>query len=206
MRPLVHLIRFTHRQPATLDNERVDLLLWNSHDLGSSFKLFAGIWRFVCSNGLMVGSELMNYSHKHIGFNLDALVGSAQEIANHAGVIAENIETMKAITLTPAEKSIFAGSAHRLVYDDPQNAPIRAEDLLHTRRYEDSHDDLWTTMNQVQENIMRGGLRGSKVAENGRRRRITTRPVKSLDRDVKLNQALWFLTEKMKELKISDNN
>jgi hypothetical protein len=30
---------------------------------------------------------------------------------------------------------------------------------------------------------------------------MTTRPVKSLDRDIKLNQALWILTEKMAEFK-----
>ena len=45
-----------------------------------------------------------------------------------------------------------------------------------------------------------------KFDEYGRRRRVTTRPVKALDRNVKLNQALWYLTEKMKELKSSDNN
>ncbi len=201
-----HLIRFAHRQPTLLESERVDLLLWNSHDLGSSLKLFAGVWRFVCGNGLMVGSELVNFSHKHIGFDIDGLVGSALEIANHAGVVAENIEVMKAITLTPAEKGIFAESAHKLVYDDPEKAPINSENLLSTRRYEDCKDDLWTVMNAVQENIVRGGLRGSKVNENGHRRRVTTRPVKSLDRDVKLNQALWHLTEKMRELKSSNNN
>jgi hypothetical protein len=35
-------------------------------------------------------------------------------------------------------------------------------------------------------------------------RRTTTRPVKALDKNIKLNQALWFLTEKMAELKQAD--
>jgi hypothetical protein len=61
--------------------------------------------------------------------------------------------------------------------------------------------DLWTTFNVVQENIIRGGLRGRKRSSNGRMRNMTTRPVKALDRNIKLNQALWVLTEKMAELK-----
>ncbi len=48
---------------------------------------------------------------------------------------------------------------------------------------------------------MRGGLKGNTRGSNGRLRRTTTRPVKALDRNIKLNQALWSLTEKMAELK-----
>ncbi len=55
---------------------------------------------------------------------------------------------------------------------------------------------------------MRGGLKGRTRGSNGRLRRTTTRPVKALDRNVKLNQALWYLTEKMAELKqaVFENN
>ena len=48
---------------------------------------------------------------------------------------------------------------------------------------------------------MRGGLKGINRDSNGRLKRSTTRPVKALDRNIKLNQALWLLTEKMAELK-----
>jgi len=48
---------------------------------------------------------------------------------------------------------------------------------------------------------LRGGLKGISRDNNGKGRRSTTRPVKALDRNIKLNQALWMLTEKMAELK-----
>lgn len=51
---------------------------------------------------------------------------------------------------------------------------------------------------------MRGGLKGKARDSNGQLRRATTRPVKALDRNIKLNQALWLLTEKMAELKRTD--
>jgi hypothetical protein len=44
-------------------------------------------------------------------------------------------------------------------------------------------------------------VKGKARDSNGRFRRATTRPVKALDRNIKLNQALWLLTEKMAELK-----
>ena len=48
---------------------------------------------------------------------------------------------------------------------------------------------------------MRGGIKGTKNDEDGRVRKTTTRPVKAIDRNIQLNQALWYLTEKMAELK-----
>ena len=197
-----HLIRFARQEATDLNGERVDLLLWNSHDLGSAFKLFAGVWRFVCGNGLMVGSELMNFRHKHVGFNMEELLGSALKIANHAGVVAQQIDDMKTIDMTPDEQGVYAMAAHNLVYrDQADQAPVTPDALLHTRRYDDSQDHLWATFNVVQENIIKGGLRGSKVNEIGRRRKVTTRPVKALDRSVQLNQALWVLTEGMAAIK-----
>ena len=197
-----HLIRFAHKHPTGLNDERVDLILWNSHDLGSAFKLFAGVWRFVCGNGLMVGSELMNFRHKHVGFDMEALLGSALKIANHAGVVAQQINDMKAIDMSPDEQGIYAMAAHTLVYrDQAEQAPVTPDDLLQTRRYDDSQDQLWSTFNVVQENIIKGGLHGVKVNEAGQRRKVMTLPIKALDRSVQLNQALWVLTEGMAAIK-----
>ncbi|HIP83856.1 MAG TPA: DUF932 domain-containing protein [Desulfocapsa sulfexigens] len=104
---------------------------------------------------------------------------------------------MKVIEMTLDERNIFAMFAHNLVNDDIENAPIQPDQLLSERRYDDKGNDLWTTFNVVQENIMRGGLKGRTRGSNGPLRRTTTHPVKALDRNVKLNQALWYLTEKM---------
>ncbi|HBS1810046.1 TPA: DUF945 domain-containing protein, partial [Klebsiella pneumoniae] len=49
----------------------------------------------------------------------------------------------------------------------------------------------------VQENLIKGGLPGR--TEKGKR--TTTRPVKAIDGDVKLNKALWLIAEKFRTLK-----
>lgn len=198
-----HIIRFQMKGLKVSDQERVDLMMYNSHDRGCAFHLIASIWRKVCGNGLMVAADLFNFSHKHIGFDSDAFAHSAQQIAANAGEIATEVETLKAIELQPNEKGVFAQAAHQLVYDDPQEAPIRAEQLLKERRYDDKGHDLWSTFNVIQENILKGGLHGRKRGSNGRLRYQKTRAVKAIDRDIKLNKSLWLLTEKMAELKIA---
>jgi hypothetical protein len=63
------------------------------------------------------------------------------------------------------------------------------------RRPEDRKADLGTTTSVVQEHLLRGGDRGR--ASTGRR--TTTRPVESVGEDLRLNRALWTLTEKLAE-------
>ena len=57
-----HLIRFA-RKGLAFEGERVDMMLYNSHDRGCAFKLAASVWRQICGNGLMVASEFANFSH-----------------------------------------------------------------------------------------------------------------------------------------------
>jgi hypothetical protein len=195
-----HLIRFT-REGFYTGQERVDMVLHNSHDRGCAFKLSAAIWRKICGNGLMVASDLYNFSHRHVGFDPDALLESATTIAESATEIAGSVDEFKCIDMTQGERGVYAMAAHSLLYDEPEKAPIKPVKLLHERRYDDKGNDLWTTFNVVQENVMKGGLHGAKRGSNGRMRRQKTRPVKSIDRDVKLNKALWILTEEMARLK-----
>lgn len=201
-----HLIRFAKNGLDTRD-ERVDLLLYNSHDRGTAFRLIASIWRKVCGNGLMVSAEFANFTHKHVGFDPDAFMQSAIEIANSAGVIVDRVEEMKMIELSAEERGSFAEAAHILRYgkNPEKEPPINALQLLNERRYDDKGKDLWTSYNVVQENIVRGGLKGSSIGSDGQRRHVKTRAVKAIDKNIQLNQALWHLTECMAKLKVNDS-
>jgi hypothetical protein len=61
--------------------------------------------------------------------------------------------------------------------------------------------DLWTTFNKVQENVVRGGLRGVRRDETGRSRRVRSRAINGIDQHIRLNQALWTLSQHMANLK-----
>jgi hypothetical protein len=196
-----HLIRFA-KSGLSFDGERVDLCLFNSHDRGCAFKLIVSVWRKICGNGLMVSSEYANFTHKHVGFNPEKFIQSAQDIASSASLIADRVGDFKSLELTPREREILSLASHQLVYgDDANQAPVQPEQLLTERRYDDKGNDLWSTYNVIQENIVKGGLKGRKQGGNGRMINTKTRPVKSLDRNINLNKGLWTLTEKMAEIK-----
>ena len=67
--------------------------------------------------------------------------------------------------------------------------------------HDDRANDLWTTWNVVQENAIKGGLRGVGRDDLGRPRRVKSRAVNGIDQDIKLNKALWLLGERMAALK-----
>ena len=61
--------------------------------------------------------------------------------------------------------------------------------------WEDKKDDLWTVYQRLQENLIKGGLSD----RNTKGKRARTRSVNGIDGDIKLNKALWVMTEKMHE-------
>lgn len=189
-----HMIRFMMGD-LDLGQERCDLCLVNGHALDAAFNLLASIWRKACGNGLMVSSELASFSHRHVNFSPDKFVDSAQLIAGQTGEIASRVGEFKMIELSPEESAAFAASAIDIAWDEGK-APLKPETLLTRRRFDDTKDTLWNTYNVVQENIVKGGLK-----DNFKKGSRKTRGVKSIDGDIRLNKALWTLTEKMAELK-----
>ena len=196
-----HVIRFAHPMAIFDRGERLEIAVYNSHDKGCAFQLTASVYRLICGNGLLHASDLFNFSHRHVGFDGNLFIESAQQIFSGADEIAGQVEALKAIEMTPDERGVFAQAAHQLVYDEPEKAPISHDRLLRERRFDDKGKDLWSTFNVIQENVIRGGLPGLTRGQNGRLRRTRTRPVMSIEKDKKLNKALWTLTEKMAELK-----
>jgi len=72
---------------------------------------------------------------------------------------------MKLLTLNEGEQTAFARAALTLKYEDSEPTPITERDLL-------TPSDMWTTFSRVQENLIKGGIRGR--SKSGRS--ITTRP------------------------------
>lgn len=136
-----------------------------------------------------------------MGFDPDEIIEASYQVIENAPMIAQNIGEFKGIELNPEEREVFAQAATLLMYDAPNKVPYSPQRLLQPKRRHDNGKDLWTTYNVVQENIMKGGISGMTFDKKNRPRRTLTRPVKSIDRNVKLNKALWTLTERMAELK-----
>ena len=185
-------------------DEIPELVLINSHNRSSGYQLSAGIFRLVCSNGMVVkSSSFGDINIRHSGDVTGEVIEGSYKIIKEMPAIIDAMHHMKGVLLTDQQRNAYAESALILRYgvddDGIIKAPISADSLLQLRRPDDNKKDIWTTFNVVQENFMRGGLRG--VSSNGRNTR--TRAVKSVYTDTHLNKALWMLTEKMTELVIA---
>ena len=193
-----HMVRLRHASQINARSEANEIILLNSHDGTSSYQMLAGMFRFVCSNGLVCGDTVADVRVPHKGDVAGQVIAGAYEVLHGFDRALESRESMQAITLDAGESEVFARAALSLKYDDPDKpAPITETQILMPRRVDDRRPDLWSVFNRTQENLTKGGLHGR--AANGRRQQ--TRPVQGIDSDIRLNRALWLLADGMRQLK-----
>src|ERR1700674_1638066 len=191
-----HMLRLRHAGDIQAQ-EANEIILINSHDGTSSYQMLAGVFRFVGCNGMVCGETIEDIRIKHKGDIVHNVIEGAYGVLDGFGLIREVTSEMKQLTLSRPEQVVFAEAAMSIKFDEEQDPPFDASELLRTRRADDRDPSLWTTFNKIQENVVRGGIAGRNA--NGRRTR--TREVTAIDNNVKLNRALWTLAEKMAELK-----
>lgn len=201
-----HLVRFRQEGALSLskrDSVMPEIVVSGSHDGSAAFLIMAGMWRQICSNGLMV-SEGMFASHKirHTGFCEEKVSVAIAAVLEATPKITDKLKDFQEITLVPDERITFAQSALQLKYD-PAERYVNPKELLKPLRHEDDKPTLWNTFNTVQEKFMNGGVKAHHVGVKGEilSKSIKTRAIKSVSEDVRLNRALWMLTEKMAQLK-----
>jgi hypothetical protein len=193
-----HLVRFRHFDDLLHPQDNaVELLLFNSHDRTKSFTISAGIYRFVCSNGLVIADSVFeSYKIKHIGEKESDVTNAIENITSVKSKLMERINHFESIDLTTHEKLSFASSAIPLRFDE--HLEVDSNELLIPHRIEDEKDDLYTVMNVVQENLLRGNISGTNK-ETGRK--FTSKEIKSINRDIEVNQGLWDIAERIASIK-----
>ena len=186
-----HMLRL-RRHDQIIGSQVPEIILLNSHDGSSSYQMLPGFFRYVCANGLVCGDSFGEVRVPHKGDVLNKVIEGAYEVLGTFDAIAEKCEQMQSLILPPSAQHIFAQAALTYRYG-AEHHPITEAQVLQPRRFEDKKEDLWTVYQRLQENLIKGGLSGRTV--KGKRAR--TRSVNGIDDDIKLNKALWVLTEQM---------
>lgn len=207
-----HIVRF--RQPGSLPNAQglyPEIVLINSHDAGSAFILKAGIFRLVCSNGMVVGDTFFTSPRvTHVGYR-DQLVLDA--IATVSDILPKTLEKPAqwgAIDMTPDDRGVYGINALVRKYGAYAvgQRDFVVEQLLTPTRSADQGNDLWKTFNIAQEKLIERSVSFERrVNDNWRNRsRISrgiapraawtpSRPVTGPTQNVALNASLWALTD-----------
>jgi Domain of unknown function (DUF932) len=187
-----HVLRLRRRCETVLfrDQSIPEVVFLNSHDGSSKYILRMGIFRVVCTNGLIVSrGAFPAYCVCHRGDVVDEVVAGALRVAERFDSLAAQVERMECRRMLKDEQIAFAEAALALRYPDPAQRGMQPSQLLTCRRTEDLGDNLWVILNRCQEHLCRGGL--SRRSPNGRL--VRTRRLTSIKRDVDLNGALWDL-------------
>lgn len=167
------------------------IILKNSHNGTSGIQLDIGLFRLVCSNGLVVcNTQFAQIKRRHMGIDREEVMKVIYEAGRELPDIWSKINDYRSINLTNSQRMDFAKQTIKMNWGE--NSVIEPEQLLVARRSADQGDDLFTTYNILQENIVKGGVMYNNP-RTGRLRR--TRAIKDSQRDLMLNKNLWMLME-----------
>lgn len=168
------------------------ILLTNSHDGMQSFRFSVGIFRLVCSNGLVVADEKFNdFRIKHKGYTFNELRDVVAQAVKDLPNKVEVMNQMRNRILTEEEKNKLALDAMliRAGVDTLEYDQETIQEILEPTREADKGDDLWRVFNVVQEKIINGNfhaaLKGAKVRK--------VRKIKSFEKDIQVNKDLFKL-------------
>ncbi len=203
-----HMVAFQNENVKILKNDGSGvvecyprIILTNSHDGFNSFKFMVGLFRLICSNGLILGDKLADMSIRHINYDFNELrhvvAASIEQVTKHIAAMNQMHRTM----LTDEQKRSLAIQAIRLRKGVSENDQLKINDdtineVLTPRREEDATNSLWHVFNVIQENLIKGGFQ--MPSANGKMRK--QRPIKGIVKDIDINQKLFNCAEEYIEV------
>ena len=169
------------------------ILMTNSHDGKNSFQFQAGLYRLVCSNGLVIAdAEFANMKIRHMGYDLNELSTVISEIVEKLPLTVECMNKLKAKELSEQEQIQFAKEALATRLSEKEISKYTSDDiikLLNPTRKEDNGNDMWSVYNVIQEKIIHGMFDVYGVSGKVRK----ARKIKNFKQDTQVNQELYEL-------------
>ena len=189
-----HMIKFVNPDYIVEgSDEYPELLLSNSHDGTSAFTLDVGIFRLICSNGMVIKSQdFGSMKIRHYGYDFSTIKSAVTELMQSIPGYLQQVEDMKQHKLEKEQMLDFARKAAMLRFAKTNEESIEKivdlSDFLESTRKEDDGNGLWEVFNRIQEKVVNGKF---QYAFGKKERKA--RPVKGFKQQVKLNQDLWEL-------------
>ena len=180
-----HVMRFNTGLSNAHGNLQV--LAINSHEGSSALTFRMGFFRMVCSNGLIIGSDLIpQIKVRHTANGLLKLNDSVDELMQWQRVAMDNIEKMTSYKVTAEEFEKLALASAKIRMGEKFTDKIVP--LFEAKRYEDNKEDLFTAFNVIQENVMRTGFYALNKETNTA---VKVRAIKGVNASLELNTALY---------------
>jgi hypothetical protein len=171
------------------------IILTNSHDGFNSFKFMVGMFRLVCSNGLVCGEQISNMSIRHINYNFEELRRIVASVIEQVPNIVTTMNKMRSIIPTEEQKVAIATEVLKIRKGVEADEKFEVEeevidDILTPVREEDKAPDLWTIFNICQEKMIKGGFSYISQRNKQRSRLRKQRGITSIKKAMEFNQRL----------------
>ena len=179
------------------DTVHPQILISNSHDGTSSFIFQSGLFRMICSNGLVVSTQDFDKMKiRHINYTFEELQEKIRYMVDNLPLIIDSMNEMKSTMLGQEQTVELAKRALTTRFDgeDIDDLDINIDELLRPTRKEDEGNGLWEVFNRIQEKILNGDfqyMKGTKLRK--------ARKVKNFQQDIKINSRLFEIANEFME-------
>ena len=195
----VHIVEFQHpdlyvKDSATGEVEaRPTIVLVNSSDGSRPIDFQMGMFRLVCSNGLIVkDKDLGGFRERHTKFKFSEIKAMISSKVDALPKTIDKINKWTGIEMDTKTRHAFAIEALSLrLSGDRQPENYEIHEILNPRRAADEAHNLWCTYNVIQENLIKGGFQMNERS---------ARPITNPWQDLQLNKSLWEMAEKFETL------
>jgi len=203
-----HIVRFDTGKMINVDGSDImpQLVYQGSYDTTRAIKICLGFFRIVCLNGMITGNMIAQFTQKHINFDYAALESYIRSLPEQLDRAQESIVKMRERTLTLNEQFHFANKALEIRKGSVGTIKTRwckkhpygttenfGEDflkaVLQPGRYADGKNDLWSTLNVLQEKMVKGFSYGGNRWSN--RGSVPIKKITSPNENVRVNRELW---------------
>jgi len=204
-----HMLSFakTYHTEEVVGAVRPEIILYNSHDGSSSVRLFAGCFRFICSNGIVAGDGFQS----RIYHNARAITGFEDMLRNTVDALPtlmERIEKLRQVKLLYSQAQAMARAGVQTRWDmfnteervkQPNgvySTEATVRDALKVQRNEDDYMDAFTVFNRIQEAVVRGNAFVKSLTEkNSEGIMRKARPINSVSEGIRINSELWDIAD-----------
>lgn len=190
-----HLVIFRNPEIAINGEDGDDvfpqILLTNSSDGKNAFTFRAGLFRLVCSNGLVISTQdFANMKIRHYGYDFSELQKTITGMVEKLPLTVESMNKFKQTKLVEAQILDFAKKALTVRFGEEEMNRITVDfnEFVKPVRKEDEGNDLWSVFNRVQEKVLEGDF--EYVAGTKSRK---ARKIKNFNQDIELNSKLYEL-------------
>lgn len=204
-----HMVTFAHPD-VTINGKDGDLLypqiiVQNRMDGLGAFKFMAGIFRMICSNGLVIATEQFGtLAIRHVNYSFEDVRKVVQGRVEALPEQVESMNVMKQKNLTVGLQRQLATQA-LMIRNNVKAEGLEAQEfvknvdpelikqLVTPFRPEDAGKDVWSTYNVVQERLVKGGWTSGKRQSRG---------ISSFERDLDFNKRLFEVAAGMAGLNL----